>query len=94
VDAGAIGAGHAVTALYVIRLRDDGVDLGRVRLRWTAPGAREGSRLSLDITTDDLARSFRDTDRTFKLDAIVAAAAEVLRESPYAEVDSWRLGRG
>jgi Ca-activated chloride channel family protein len=88
VDAGAIGAGHSVTALYVIRLRDDGgdgVDLGRVRLRWTEPGDREESRLSRDITTDDLDRSFRDTDTTFKLDAIVAAAAEVLRESPYAE---------
>ena len=88
VDAGAIGAGHAVTALYVIRLRDDGdddIDLGRVRLRWTEPGSREESRLSRDIHIEDLDRSFRDTDETFKLDAIVAAAAEVLRESPFAE---------
>ena len=88
VDAGAIGAGHAVTALYAIRLRDDvgqGDDLGQVRLRWTEPGAREESRLSRDISAEDLDRSFPDTDETFKLDAIVAAAAEVLRESPYAE---------
>jgi len=88
VDAGAIGAGHAVTALYAIRLRDDrgeSRDLGRVRLRWTEPGDREESRLSRDITSGDLDRSFRDTDETFKLDSIVAAAAEVLRESPYAE---------
>jgi Ca-activated chloride channel family protein len=88
VDAGAIGAGHSVTALYVIRLRDDignRDDLGRVRLRWTEPGDREESRLSRDITADDLERSFRETEGTLKLDAIVAAAADVLRESPYAE---------
>jgi Ca-activated chloride channel family protein len=88
VDAGAIGAGHAVTALYAIRLQDnirEGDELGQVRLRWTEPGDREESRLSRGIAAEELDRSFRDTDATFKLDAIVAAAAEVLRESPYAE---------
>lgn len=88
VDAGAIGAGHAVTALYVIRLRDDlaeADDLGTVRLRWTEPGDHDESRISRDITTRHIARSFGQTGDTFKLDAIVAAAAEVLRDSPYAE---------
>jgi Ca-activated chloride channel family protein len=86
VDAGAVGAGHAVTALYVISLRDDGTDsLGTVRLRWTRPGDRDESRLSRDITPEDLDRSFGDTSDTFRLDAIVAAAAEVLRHSPYAD---------
>ncbi len=88
VDAGAIGAGHAVTALYAIRLRDDlaeSDDLGTVRLRWTEPGGQDESRTSRDITTRDIASSFGRTDATFKLDAIVAAAAEVLRDSPYAE---------
>jgi Ca-activated chloride channel family protein len=88
VDAGAIGAGHAVTALYAIRLRepgDDADDLGRVRLRWAEPGAQDESRLSRDIRMGDLDRSFGRTDATFKLDVIVAAAAEVLRESPHAE---------
>jgi Ca-activated chloride channel family protein len=88
VDAGAIGAGHAVTALYAIRLRDDlgaNDDLGVVRLRWTEPGNVDESRLRRDMTANDLQRSFRDTNETFKLDAIVAAAGERLRESPYAE---------
>ena len=48
VDAGAIGAGHAVTALYAIDLRegfsrDD--RLGSVRLRWTEPGASRETSL-------------------------------------------------
>jgi Ca-activated chloride channel family protein len=88
VQAGAIGAGHSVTALYVIRLRDDLVDagsLGSVRLRWTEPDAQDESRLTWDVDTDEIARSFGSTDATFQLDAIVAATAEVLRESPYAE---------
>lgn len=88
IVAGAIGAGHAATALYAIRPRDDigeSHDLGQVRLRRTEPGDREESRLSRDILAEDIDRSFRDTDETFKLDVIDAAAAEVLRESPYAE---------
>lgn len=88
VQAGAIGAGHSVTALYVIRLRDDLVDagsLGSVRLRWTEPDARDESRLTWDVDTDDIARSFESTGSTFQLDAIVAATAEILRGSPYAE---------
>lgn len=88
VQAGAIGAGHSVTALYVIRLRDDLVDagsLGAVRLRWTEPGAQDESRQTWHVDTDDIARSFQSTDSTFQVDAIVAATAEVLRESPYAE---------
>jgi Ca-activated chloride channel family protein len=88
VQAGAIGAGHSVTALYVIRLRDDLVDagsLGVVRLRWTEPDARDESRQTWDVDTDDISRSFEATGSTFQLDAIVAATAEVLRQSPYAE---------
>jgi Ca-activated chloride channel family protein len=91
VDAGAVGAGHAVTALYVIRLRGDtaaggdGETLGTVRLRWTEPGAQRESKLSHDIAAGQLSRSFGATEPAFQLDAIVAATAEVLRESPYAE---------
>ena len=61
VDAGAIGAGHAVTALYAIDLRegfsrDD--SLGTVRLRWTEPGASHESSLKRDIGAADLAARF------------------------------------
>jgi Ca-activated chloride channel family protein len=88
VAAGAIGAGHAVTALYVVRLRPDagdGAALGTVRLRWTEPGQQNESRLTREIQAGNLAGSFGATAPTFRLDAIVAAAAEVLRGSPYAE---------
>jgi Ca-activated chloride channel family protein len=88
VAAGAIGAGHAVTALYVVRLREDVGRSGRlatVRLRWTEPGDGHESRMAETVDTNALARSFREMPGEFQLDAIVAATAELLRGSPYAE---------
>lgn len=87
VDAGAIGAGHTVTALYAIRLRDgvaDGDRLATVRLRWSDPDDGGTRELARDVTGEDLARSFTSTDSYFRFDAIVAATAEVLRDSRFA----------
>jgi Ca-activated chloride channel family protein len=86
-DAGAIGAGHGVTALYAITLRGDAPDgraLGIVRLRWTEPDASRESSLRQEIGSSVLAADFRLTDPTFRLDAIVATAAQVLRHDPAA----------
>ncbi len=86
VEAGAIGAGHAVTALYAVRLREgirDGDRLATVRLRWTDPDDGGSRELARDVTGHDLANSFERTDPHFRFDAIVAASAEVLRDSPF-----------
>jgi Ca-activated chloride channel family protein len=92
VAAGAIGAGHEVTALYAIRF-NEGVRssdrIGTVTLRWTDPATRRASEKSLDIDGRDMADSFRSTDPHFKLDAIVAAAAETFRGSPW--IDGYRI---
>jgi Ca-activated chloride channel family protein len=88
VEAGAIGAGHASTALYALRLREDvGRQdvLGTVRLRWTDPETGSIDELEREIRASDLARSFEASDPYFRFDAIVAATAEVLRGSPWAE---------
>ena len=84
VDAGAIGAGHAVTALYGLTLRTDAARddaLGTVRLRWTEPGASRESKLERPIVAGDLAERFEATDPTFRLDAVVAASAEALHDT-------------
>ncbi len=87
VDAGAIGAGHAVTALYALTLREDATgtgQLGTVSLRWTEPDAQRESKLDRPIDARDVAGAFDQTDATFRFDAIVAAAAESLRGSERA----------
>ena len=62
VDAGAIGAGHSVTALYDLTLngvpsRD--AKLGTVRLRWTEPGASQESSLARPMTGPRPRRALR-----------------------------------
>jgi Ca-activated chloride channel family protein len=86
VEAGAIGAGHEVTALYAIRFhrdagRQDGV--ATVHLRWVDPETRRDDEIDHDVRLSDFEDSFLDTDSTFQLDAIVAATAERFRDSRY-----------
>lgn len=90
VDAGAIGAGHAVTALYAIQLEPEARASDRiatVSLRWTDPDRNRPDETSRDVVVGDLAGSFHATDSHFRLDAIVAATAEVIHGSELAEVD-------
>jgi Ca-activated chloride channel family protein len=85
VDAGAIGAGHEVTALYALRLNFEGdrqSRLGTVVLRWTEPASTRTNEIARDVSASDLAPSFDATAATFRLDAIVAATAERFRGSP------------
>jgi len=88
VAAGAIGAGHAVTALYALRLQP-GISsrshLARVTVRWTDPDRGGARDLGRDVSMSDLAGSFGSTSPYFRLDAIVAQTAEVLRGSEFAD---------
>lgn len=87
VAAGAIGAGHAVTALYAIRLEPGAgprSHLARVTVRWTDPDRGGAVDLGRDVALSDLARSFGATEPQFRFDAIVAQTAEVLRGSEFA----------
>jgi Ca-activated chloride channel family protein len=86
VEAGAIGAGHSVTALYELRLADGASGaLGRVNLRWTDPETDVPVEMVSELRVEDLADSFAATDPHFRLAATAAAFAEVLRESYWAE---------
>jgi Ca-activated chloride channel homolog len=87
VAAGAIGAGHAVTALYALRLQPEigpGSHVARVTVRWADPDRGAAADLGRDVSVGDLAPSFGATDPHFRLDAIVAQTAEVLRGSAFA----------
>jgi Ca-activated chloride channel family protein len=85
VDAGEIGAGHAVTALYEIEpaWSSDGF-LGTVRLRCLDPATGVEQSEVQDIDLNQLGSEFFASGPSFRLAAIVAAFAETLRHSPYA----------
>lgn len=88
VDAGEIGAGHMVTALYDVVLRDGyrAEDLATVRLRAKPPGADAPAKewsttLKGGAVHSELASASKDMRLAFG----AACFAELLRNSPYAE---------
>ena len=86
VDAGEIGAGHSVTALYELKLRDDVPGrLGTVYMRYEDPGLSRVVEISRELGRNDLAPDFAETAPRYQLAATVAEFAEVLRGSYWAK---------
>jgi Ca-activated chloride channel family protein len=91
VDAGEIGAGHEVTALYEVKLAR-GVERGNIatiRLRYARPeqegaGAPQVREVQRDLRVEDLNRKFEQAKPRFRMDAAVAEFAEILRGSYWA----------
>ena len=90
VDAGEVGAGHEVTALYELKLKA-GIPpgtLATVHVRSLSVEHREAQELQKEITTAELKGSFAEASVRFQLASCVAEAAEVLRESYWARGSS------
>ncbi|MGB3733838.1 MAG: von Willebrand factor type A domain-containing protein [Ilumatobacter sp.] len=93
VDAGELGAGHQVTAMYEIRLADgtsldDRAELGVVALRWEDPDSGDVTEIDEDIDLRDIEPVWADTADDFQLATVVVTFAEKMRDNPYAdEVD-------
>ncbi len=88
VDAGELGSGHLVTALYELELARGvrGRDrLGTVALRWEDPETRDVRETRLELTGSILEDSWDKAADDFRLAVTVAAYAEILRQSQYAE---------
>ncbi|MEP7379718.1 MAG: von Willebrand factor type A domain-containing protein, partial [Chloroflexota bacterium] len=70
VDAGEVGAGHSVTALYEIEpaWNSDGF-LGTVRLRWTDPATGSEVSAVADIDLNQLGSEFFNSGPSFRLAA-------------------------
>jgi Ca-activated chloride channel family protein len=86
VDAGEIGAGHTVTALYEIEPIWSGASaglMGTIRLRWLDPQTGVEQQLVRDIEFGDVRGDYALTSAPFQLAATVGAFAEILRRSPY-----------
>ncbi len=89
VDAGEIGAGHSVTALYELKLREgaEGV-LGTVHMRYEDARFNDVVEISRPVQRTDLAESFEEASSRFQLSAVVAEFAEILRGSYWAREGS------
>ena len=82
-DAGEIGSGHNVTALYEVKL-NKGVDTGKlakVSIRYEDPDTQEVTEVSEKFRVEDLKAKFEDTSPGLQLAATIAQFAEILRES-------------
>jgi Ca-activated chloride channel homolog len=89
VDAGEIGAGHSVTALYEIKLYPGASGrIATVNMRWQDPDTRQVIELSRDFDSSELAYEFQNADPYFQRSVIVAEFAEILKKSYWAEDSS------
>ncbi|HHH30512.1 MAG TPA: DUF3520 domain-containing protein, partial [Polyangiaceae bacterium] len=92
VDAGEIGAGHDVTALYDVVLkgrpsRDRSPVI--VRVRHKKPQGHRAVEMAVRMSPDDLSTSFASAPASYRFAVGVVGFAEVLRKSPHAK--SWSL---
>ena len=92
VDAGEVGSGHEVVALYEVQAAQDAAadgDLITVRLRWKPEGSDKAVEKS--FTLDFAAASGRWSLAPVRLrqQAVVAQYAEVLRRSVHSRTDSY-----
>jgi Ca-activated chloride channel family protein len=86
VDAGEVGSGQSVTALYELELKgpDRAPPLAVVRLRFRRKDTGVVEEIERAITEKDLAQSFETADARFRLATCAAEFAEILRGSPFA----------
>jgi Ca-activated chloride channel homolog len=87
VDAGEVGAGHEVTALYDVILKDGyAPELATVRLRWEQPGAdSKATERSYGFGRADLVQGLTSASRETRIAYASATFAEVLRQSPHVQ---------
>ncbi|MGM0558853.1 MAG: vWA domain-containing protein [Myxococcota bacterium] len=92
VDAGEIGAGHTVTALYELILKDSDADrLATVRVRHKKPDEATASEQAFEFVRSELEDDLQKASDDFQFAAAVAGFAELLRDSKYAKQLSYEL---
>lgn len=87
-DAGEIGVGHSVTALYEVKFHSDAPARQPAliaRVRYEDPDHGEVIEIEEAIARADVAEHFEEASPRFQLTAIVAQYAEILRHSYWAK---------
>jgi Ca-activated chloride channel family protein len=86
VDAGEVGAGHSVTALYEVRLTGQGTGEALVvQVRYEDPESGEVIELQEPLQSDEMVASFEAAPTNMQLAVAVAGLAENLRGTGYAQ---------
>ncbi len=88
VDAGELGPGHSVTALYEVKFHPQADPLApalTAYLRWENPDTGEITEINRSIAQGALSLEFERSDPRFQLAVVVAQYAELLRGSYWAK---------
>ncbi len=89
IDAGEVGAGHEVVALYEVELQADAVGpLATIRCRYEEPRSSEVIEQARVLFAAEMAASVQRASPRFRLSAAVAEFAEILRQSIHARAGS------
>jgi len=85
VDAGEIGSGHAVTALYEIKLREgNSANIAKVRVRFKAPSGSQSRLIERGVPRSVIKSSSEGLSSPSQLSLIAAQFAEKMRGSYWA----------
>ncbi len=85
VDAGEVGAGHNVTALYEVKLNANAQGNAlTVYVRYENPETKQVNEIKQGLARSQFASRFEATSPRFQLAAAVAEYAEILRQSYWA----------
>jgi Ca-activated chloride channel homolog len=86
-DAGEVGAGHQVTALYEVQLTGSRGRLGTTRLRWQDPETGEVHEIARDVDATLAGAKYTAADPMLQLDGLVAAWASAMRGDGMVRAD-------
>jgi Ca-activated chloride channel homolog len=102
VDAGEVGAGHEIVALYEVQLKNEWTagaegSLATVRLRWKPDGAERSSETGVvpaveqpfAFDLNQVQQAWKETSAHFRLAAVTAQYAEFMRRSYHVRGDSY-----
>lgn len=90
VDAGEVGAGHSVTALYEVLVNQPSLeDALTVRVRYAEPSSGAVHEISKTLPQAGLYANFLETPANMRLAATAAYFAETLKQNPQSEKRSW-----
>jgi Ca-activated chloride channel family protein len=89
VDAGEIGAGHSVTAMYEVELTGEGSKVATVRVRAKTPSGTEAAEESFSVPRAQFHKRLADASADMRFATAVAGTADILRGAPQAS--DWSL---